>query len=58
MKGAEVYINITDIFIYGRNKFPKIRFHALRHTFVTMARSAGVPIEDLQDLLGHAEEYR
>lgn len=38
-----------------RNEFPKMRFHDLRHTFATMARSAGVPIEDLQDLLGHAD---
>jgi len=33
----------------------KIRFHALRHTFATMARGAGVPMEDIQDLLGHAD---
>lgn len=35
--------------------FEHIRFHALRHTFATMARAAGVPMEDIQDLLGHAD---
>jgi len=38
-----------------KHKFDKIRFHALRHTFATMARGAGVPMEDIQDLLGHAD---
>jgi len=37
------------------NDLPKIRFHSLRHTFATMARASGVPIEDIQDLLGHAD---
>jgi len=37
------------------NKLPKVRFHSLRHTFATMARAAGVPIGDIQDLLGHAD---
>lgn len=37
------------------NGFTKIRFHSLRHSFATMARGAGVPIEDIQDLLGHAD---
>ncbi|HBK53683.1 MAG TPA: hypothetical protein DDZ44_07095, partial [Syntrophomonas wolfei] len=37
------------------NSLPKIRFHSLRHTFATMARVAGVRVEDIQDLLGHAD---
>jgi integrase len=37
------------------NNLPKIRFHSLRHTFATMARAAGVPLADIQDLLGHAD---
>lgn len=37
------------------NGFPKIRFHALRHTFATMCRAAGMEIADIQDLLGHAD---
>lgn len=35
--------------------FKHVRFHALRHTFATMARAAGVPMEDIQDLLGHTD---
>lgn len=34
---------------------PKMRFHSLRHTFATMCRGAGMSIEDIQDLLGHAD---
>mgnify|MGYP000947716538 CR=1 FL=1 len=37
-----------------QNGLPKMRFHSLRHTFATMARGAGMNIEDIQDLLGHA----
>ena len=29
--------------------------HVLRHTYVTLSRDAGVPIEDIQDGLGHAD---
>jgi site-specific recombinase XerD len=29
--------------------------HSLRHTFVTLAREAGVPLEDVQDFAGHAD---
>lgn len=38
-----------------KNEFEKISFHSLRHTFATMCRSAGMKIEDIQDLLGHAD---
>jgi integrase len=38
-----------------KHGFEKTSFHALRHTFATMARAAGVPMEDIQDLLGHAD---
>lgn len=38
-----------------QNGLPKMRFHSLRHTFATMARGAGMNIEDIQDLLGHAD---
>lgn len=29
--------------------------HSLRHTFVTLAREAGVPLEDVQDAAGHTD---
>ncbi|MET7424314.1 tyrosine-type recombinase/integrase [Dactylosporangium sp. NPDC005555] len=29
--------------------------HVLRHTCATLARTAGVPLEDIQDQLGHAD---
>jgi integrase len=38
-----------------QNGLPKMRFHSLRHTFATMCRGAGMSIEDIQDLLGHAD---
>lgn len=33
----------------------RISPHSLRHTFVTLAREAGVPLEDVQDAAGHAD---
>jgi integrase/recombinase XerD len=33
----------------------KLSPHSLRHTFVTLAREAGVPLEDVQDAAGHAD---
>jgi integrase len=29
--------------------------HVLRHTYATLARDAGVPLDDVQDGLGHAD---
>jgi integrase len=29
--------------------------HSLRHAFATAARSEGVPLEDVQDAMGHAD---
>ena len=33
----------------------RISPHSLRHTFVTLSREAGVPLEDVQDHAGHAD---
>lgn len=29
--------------------------HTLRHAWITLARDAGVPLEDVQDAVGHAD---
>ncbi len=34
---------------------PGITAHPMRHTFVTLAREAGVPLEDVQDAADHAD---
>ncbi len=36
-----------------RAKFPGLRIHDLRHSFAATATQAGVPLSDLQRLLGH-----
>lgn len=33
----------------------RISPHSLRHTFVTEARAAHVPLEDIQEAMGHAD---
>ena len=39
----------------GIENSDKLSPHSLRHTFVTLAREAGVPLEDVQDAAGHAD---
>lgn len=39
----------------GIDNASKITPHSLRHTFVTLAREAGAPLEDVQDAAGHAD---
>ena len=34
---------------------PKVHFHSLRHGFATFLHDKGVPIEDIQILLGHGD---
>jgi integrase/recombinase XerD len=33
----------------------RVNPHSFRHAFVTLARDAGVPLEDVQDAVGHAD---
>jgi integrase len=37
-----------------RARLPRIRLHGLRHTYATLALSAGVPLWAVADLLGHS----
>ncbi|HEX8627110.1 MAG TPA: tyrosine-type recombinase/integrase, partial [Catenuloplanes sp.] len=34
---------------------PRLSPHSLRHAFATTARAEGVPLEDVQDAMGHAD---
>lgn len=44
----------TSIRIEGRkNRTPIATFHSLRHTFVSMAANAGVPLHLVQSIVGH-----
>jgi site-specific recombinase XerD len=38
-----------------RAKIPYKKFHAIRHTFATEAIRRGVPVKDLQMLMGHSD---
>ncbi len=39
----------------GIAAFAKLSPHSLRHAFATAARDEGVPLEDVQDAMGHAD---
>ena len=44
----------TSVRIEGRNrKTPEATFHSLRHTFVSFAANAGVPLHIVQSIVGH-----
>ena len=36
-----------------RCKVPEATFHSLRHTFVSMAANAGIPLHVIQSIVGH-----
>ena len=36
-----------------RHKTPEATFHSLRHTFVSFAANAGVPLHIVQSIVGH-----
>lgn len=45
---------VTSVRIQGRKKrTPEATFHSLRHTFVSLAANAGVPIHIVQSIVGH-----
>ena len=45
---------VTSVSIQGRNrKTPEATFHSLRHTFVSFAANAGVPLHVVQSIVGH-----
>ena len=46
--------NVTSVRIEGRHrKTPEATFHSLRHTFVSFAANAGVPLHIVQSIVGH-----
>lgn len=47
--------NVQRLFYLLRDRagLPDHGVHALRHTYATLAKRAGVPIEDISDALGH-----
>ena len=45
---------VTSVRIEGRrNLTPDATFHSFRHTFVSMAANAGVPLHIVQSIVGH-----
>ena len=45
---------VTSIQLEGRrSKTPEATFHSLRHTFVSLAANAGVPLHIVQSIVGH-----
>ena len=45
---------VTSVSIDGRRrKTPEATFHSLRHTFVSFAANAGVPLHIVQSIVGH-----
>lgn len=52
-KGSSV--NAAFNRIADKAELPRLTVHQFRHTFAVRARQAGVPLEDIKDLLGHKE---
>ena len=45
---------VTSVRIEGRHrKTPEATFHSLRHTFVSFAANAGVPLHVVKSIVGH-----
>ena len=48
---------VTSVAIEGRKwKAPEATFHSLRHTFVSLAANAGIPLHIVQSIVGHESE--
>ena len=46
---------VTSVRICGRRRLtPEATFHSLRHTFVSFAANAGVPLHVVQSIVGHS----
>ena len=44
----------TSVRLQGRSRLtPEATFHSLRHTFVSFAANAGVPLHIVQSIVGH-----
>lgn len=66
-KGAHVFVNrrgkpytmsgVSGLFrkVVARAKIKDLHFHDLRHDFATRLRRADVPVENIKELLGHAD---
>lgn len=48
-------VNGANERIARKAELPKIKVHDGRHTFAVRMRQAGVPLEDIKDLLGHKD---
>lgn len=48
-------INVACSRIQEKAGLPHIKVHDFRHTFAVRMRQANVPLEDIKDLLGHAD---
>jgi len=45
---------VTSVMVEGRErKTPSATFHSLRHTFVSIAVNAGIPLATVQSIVGH-----
>ena len=45
---------VTSVHVEGRKwKVPEATFHSLRHTFVSLAANAGIPLHIVQSIVGH-----
>jgi integrase len=52
--GAErLHIRLQFARLLKKAELPKMRFHELRHTAATLMARAGIPVGEVQRILGH-----